>query len=293
MHAREADAVAAAPSTPRRVFDTLILGVRLAAISNVASLIASMAIGGLGGRFAMWIAGLTAPAGRTHSHSGAVIGHFSAQGILEITIIAVQIGGPAGVLYIITRPWLEAFTRYPRVVFAVIGVLFFSPIIIEPGNSDFWILGHTVLMVSLFTGMVLLFVLVASALTRVGERRVGHPRRFRHYFILGLFTWLAGLFQIAGAIVEFQNRPWVGWTTYGLIAFTCVVGFLSVFRPALRPFEKTWVRGIALTLILGMAVACGQTFARNLSGIFEHRSEYLRDNSPVEPPPASDKPYAP
>jgi hypothetical protein len=275
------------PSTPPGALDTVIRGLRLGSIANFASLIAGALVAGLGGRIGMNLAGRTAPAFVTHSHSGAQIGLVSIHGTMEVVQLGMLTSGTAAVLFLCTRFWFERFTKRVVLLWSLFGTLFYGTIIVEPDNSDYWILGSSTLIVIMFLILAGLFSLSVAGLIQWGERVLPTPTGTFGRLVVLVFALISMVFQVATAVTQTINRPTTAGLAYLLVFLTIPLAYLETRRPEQSLLEKAWVRWSSKALILGLVLSCLGMLGTSLRYIYGQRAAWLEEHKEELNPPSA------
>lgn len=231
--------------------------VRHVGTASLAGILSGMVVGGLLGRVAMRVAGLTSRPELigVETANGNRVGDITIGGTLALVLfVGVSAGIGGGILYAAAEPWLRSRARrgllFGAGLFAALGFT-----VISPGNFDFQRFGLAPLNVLLFAALflafgaleVFLFDRIRRAIVRAGVWATG----------LEIAVWLAA--ALACALV-----PFVFLSPGGL---DDPVPALLFFTAALVPPLVRW-RGLPRSLgyaAFGLPVLVGAL--RTLTGV--------------------------
>jgi hypothetical protein len=153
---------------PEPDFQSFFGLVRHVAIAGIAGLATGIAVGGVGGRILMRIAGAVArdASQGARTEAGFTVGEVTFGGTVALVLfIGVFTGIVGAALYAIFRPWLSWAGRWRGVAFGVVlfAVGSATSDVMNPDNPDFFILGNSVLLVVLIVVLFLAFGAVLDA----------------------------------------------------------------------------------------------------------------------------------
>lgn len=138
------------------------------ASSCVAALIVGLLVGGLGARVAMRASAIVADDSRVGllTENGNLVGAITTEGTLALLVfVGLAAGLSAGLLLFVLRTVLPG--RFLPLWVSIVLLAVASPVVIDPGNTDFTIMGNRVLNVAMFT---LLFPAFGFGSVWVAER---------------------------------------------------------------------------------------------------------------------------
>jgi ABC-type transport system involved in cytochrome c biogenesis permease subunit len=150
----------AAETADRPPFRTTLGLTRYLTVGGLAGLIAGVAVGGVGARLFMRIAGAAA-GGRARgatTEAGFTVGEITLGGSLGLVVFVGILAGIVGAaFYLVFRPWLSWAGPWRGVAFGIILFALASATsdVLNPDNVDFAILGNEVLVIAM---VVALFV---------------------------------------------------------------------------------------------------------------------------------------
>jgi hypothetical protein len=211
------------------------------------------AVGGVGGRIAMFVLRLTSsPSLRgVETDDGFTIGAFSAATIF-LVFIAAFAGVVAGMSYLVVRRWLPARSR-PWLAAAFAGVTG-GALLVHPDGIDFRVLEPLPLAIAIFIAIPAAYGLVISLFV---ERRLARPVPAEG----SSPRWMAGLLPM---ILLLFAGP-LGVLT---IAVTVLAGALHTKIPALLgawgSAPVVWLGRSAMAVV---AVLAGAALARTIAEI--------------------------
>jgi hypothetical protein len=140
--------------------------VRSLAAATTAGLVIAFVVGGLGGRLVMRILSITSPT--THgaiTDNGNRVNELTKGGTIGLVVFVTLFGVVGGWTYLLVRRWMPGRGWKRRLAFAVWLVAVTSPLLIDPNNKDFAILGPHPLPIVLFALLPLAYGLVVAPLT--------------------------------------------------------------------------------------------------------------------------------
>ncbi|MGZ8598080.1 MAG: hypothetical protein ACXWXB_07765 [Actinomycetota bacterium] len=193
------------------------------ASSCVGSLIAGLAVAGLGTRLVMRLSAIAADDSRIGrlTENGNVVGAITTEGTLALLLfVGLAVGLSTGLLLFVLRMVLPG--RLLPLWVSLVLVALASPLVIDPGNADFTIMGNRALNVTMFT---LLFPAFGFGSVWVAER-------FDRWLLQRPLVRLAPL-TIAGSVLG---------AMFGILG---LVGLVSVSGP---------IGGFALVLVVVLGV---------------------------------------
>lgn len=196
------------------------------ASSCVAALITGLLVGGLGTRVAMRASAIVADGSRIGmlTENGNVVGAITTEGTLALLIfVGLAAGLSAGLLLFVLRTVLPG--RFLPLWVSLVLLALASPLVIDPGNADFTIMGNRFLNVAMFT---LLFPAFGFGSVWVAER-------FDRWLLQRPLVRLAPL-TIAGSVLG---------AVFGILG-------LVVMASASDPI---WALALALVVVLGVVAA--------------------------------------
>ena len=153
---------------PEPDFQSFFGLVRHVAVAGIAGLATGIAVGGVGGRIFMRIAGAVArdTSQGARTEAGFTVGEVTFVGTVGLVlVIGVFTGLVGAALYVIFRPWLSWAGRWRGVAFGVVlfAVGSATSDVMNPDNPDFFILGNSTLLVVLIVVLFLAFGVVLDA----------------------------------------------------------------------------------------------------------------------------------
>lgn len=159
----------------------LAQAIRHIAIIGIASVIAGVLVGGIGGRIFMRLSAVFSPdSAGAITENGNVVGEITVGGTVAfILFIGLFAGGFGAVIYAISEPWLAWAGPMQGLVFGALLLTTGSIAVFDPGNPDFRILGNDprnvimLMVLHLSFGVVLFAVLpgLGRRLPAVDEQR--------------------------------------------------------------------------------------------------------------------------
>ena len=228
---------AESPLLPTRTEWLGLLG-RLGAAS-LAGLLAGLAIGGVGGRLAMFVLRLTSPDSLrgVATDDGFDIGSFTTDtvGFVVFTTLA---GALIAVPYFVARRWLPERRRPAQtaVFFGLVG----GAAVIEPGGVDFTFIDPQVLAIALFVALPAGY---GAAMAAGTEWLLDHPDTYRRARYLALVPLLVGgpllvviVVALGAAVIGGRRWPQLATVARGPV--------------------PTW--GVRIVLLFGMALGLRQ-----------------------------------
>lgn len=228
---------AESPLLPTRT-EWLDLARKLGAAS-LAGLAAGFAIGGVGGRLAMFVLRLTSPDSLrgVATDDGFDIGSFTTDTIGFVVFAAVA-GALFAVPYLVVRWWLPERRRpiQAAVFFGLVG----GAAVIEPGGVDFTFIDPQVLAIVLFIALPAVYGVAMAVGT---EWLLDRPDRYRRARYLALIPLLVGGPLLVAIIVVLAAAVLAGrhWAELAV---------------AIRGPVVTW--GVRIVLLSGMALGLRQ-----------------------------------
>jgi hypothetical protein len=221
---------------------------RLSAVV-VAGLVSGVAIGGVGGRLAMFVLRVTSSDAvrGLESDDGFVIGRVSAETLFLLLFTGV-LGVLGSLAYLAVRGWIPAGSRAAWT--GVFGAAFGGSGVVHPDGIDFVLLQPLWLAIALFVALPALYGVAMSLLVERGLRRADEGRGGRLWFLglvpllaLGLFgpTGIALLALIAGAwwlgrsapaVVALWRSPPVVWAGRTILLAVTAWSALLLVRDA-------------------------------------------------------------
>lgn len=253
--------VTSVPSTERTAPAPNAISLRSLAALGVAGAVAGGIVGGLGSRVVMRISAVVAgeAARGALTEAEAVVGRITADGTIFLILFAgltsslVGIGG-----YLVVRPWLPSATWARAASFGAFELVVFGGAIVDPGNSDFVILGHPLLNVSMFAALFLLHGAVLAALEGPASRLisvVGAGPRWRRALVKivgGGSTVLAGF----GILALVLAPGGLGHGIFAAVLVACSAALLDLGPRPSRPATRLALRRAGALALAGV-VALG------------------------------------
>ena len=169
---------------------------------GLAGLLAGVVVGGIGGRLAMRAAALLVPeaAGR-FTENGNEIGEITAAGTMALVVfIGLFAGVSAAVIWVTIRPWIPGGTGVRAALAAVTAVGLGSFVLVEAGNPDFAVLGHSPAVVAVLLATIALLGAGVSLADAWLDRRLPHPTTARSTSAKA-FAALAGIGAFIGLLM--------------------------------------------------------------------------------------------
>lgn len=176
------------------------------ASSCLGSVIAGIVVGGLGSRLVMRISALAAgePALGLVTDNGNVVGAITGEGTLALlSFVGLVAGLASGLFLAVLRTLLPA--RFLPLSVSVTLLALAGPIVLDPSNRDFTLLGHRALNVAMFAG---LFPAFGSLAVWVAERFDGwlvRPPLGRLAPLTVVGAGIGGLIGLPGTLVLTGN----------------------------------------------------------------------------------------
>lgn len=249
---RSTEGTAAAPNA---------ISFRSLAALGVAGAVAGGIAGGLGSRVVMRISAVAAgeAAQGALTEAEAVVGRITADGTIFLILFAGLTSCLVGIgSYLVVRRWLPSATWARAASFGAFELVVFGGAIIDPGNSDFVILGHPLLNVSMFGALFLLHGALLVALEGPASRLVS---------VVGAGPrWRRALVKIVGAgsavLAGFGTFALVlapgglGHGIFAAVLVACSAALLDLGARPARPVTRLALRR-AGALALGGVVALG------------------------------------
>jgi hypothetical protein len=188
--------------------------VRSMAAATTAGLIVAFVVGGLGGRLVMRILSITSPG--THgaiTDNGNRINELTRGGTLGLVIFVTLFATVGGWIYVLVRRWMPGTGWRRGVAFGVWLLAVTSPLLIDPNNKDFAILGPHPLPIVLFALLPLAYgLLVAPLADRLDRFYAGVDARspkvlaFLPLLVAGVFlpalAFVLGAFAVMFVVVR-------------------------------------------------------------------------------------------
>jgi hypothetical protein len=230
---------------------------RYVAVAGLAGLMTGIAVGGVGGRLFMRIAGAAAPrvAQGSGTEAGFTVGEVSVGGTIALVVfIGIFVGVVGAALFVASMPWLAWAGRWRGFL---VGVVLFAAgsatsDVMNPDNFDFRILRNGPLLVGLILALFLAFGVVIDRLFVVLGRSVPQPGG--HWRgVDGVFFGIAGL----GLAIALSVLP---------------ILFTEAFCDCDPPLAASWsviVMGVGTVLWWTSALVAGAaTWLRFAAGVF-------------------------
>jgi hypothetical protein len=198
-------------------------GLERLAVGTAVGTVAGLLIGGVAGRFAMFLLRLTSDSSLSgvRTDDDFRIGSFTTETIF-LVVVAIVLGAALGGGYVGARRWLPSGHR-PLVAAVALGAVG-GAMIIEPGGVDFTLLDPLWLAVTLFVALPAAF---GAALAWGVERLMPWvSARHPHVAILLLALLPAALFPPAAALLIVGTLGWVAlrrWPAAGRLWWSASV----------------------------------------------------------------------
>jgi hypothetical protein len=139
--------------------------VRSLAAATTAGLVTAFVVGGLGGRLVMRILSITSPVAHgAITDNGNRVNELTSSGTLSLVLFVTLFGAVGGWMYVLVRRWLPGRGWKRALAYGVWLLAVSSPLLIDPGNKDFAILGPPPLPIALFALLPLLYGLLVAPL---------------------------------------------------------------------------------------------------------------------------------
>ena len=174
------------------------------AVAGIAGLVTGIAVGGLGGRLFMRIAGAAAPrvAQGAGTEAGFTVGEISVPGTIALVVAVGTFAGIVGaVIFVASMPWLAWAGQWRGVLlgFVLFGAGSATSDVMNPDNFDFRILSNGPLLIGLIVGLFVafgvvvdrLFVVLGHAIPQAGDYGHGVDGVFFAIAALGLAIGLS------------------------------------------------------------------------------------------------------
>lgn len=226
----------------------------------LASVVAGLVVGGLGGRLVMRLAALLVPESvGLFTRNGAEIGAFTVDGTATLMFYGGLFGGfVAGIIWVAVSPWIPATGIRRALLTMPIAVALSGFFFVEGDNPDFVVLRHDGLVVASYLGLVALLGLAIAWLDDVFERRLptvdGRPGVSIGYAVLILIS----LLFVPYVVVAYTRGP----TTLAVAAGLVATGVVTVVWWILRvsgqryPPDRLIVAGrvaLSASVVFGVA----------------------------------------
>ena len=144
------------------------------ALVGLAGVVSGAVVGGIGGRLVMRIAAVAAgdEVIGSFTQNENRIGGITVGGILTLVIFSgILFGGMGAIAYLISENWLRWAGRWRHVLFGFFLLVIGSPIVLDPTNFDFALVGNQGLVVGMFLAMFLLYGIPLAWLVEAFKRR--------------------------------------------------------------------------------------------------------------------------
>ncbi len=226
----------------------------------VAGGAAGVMVGGIGSRVAMRIAALTAGdvAQGLSTEAGATIGRITFEGTAFL-VVAVGIGSAlvGTAFYLATLPWLPR-RRTPRALaFGCLELVIFGTVLLDPGNTDFTILGRPLLDVLVLGSLFVLHGVALVMLVEPSGRLVSAVARGGRWRarLVAVGTFLAMALTALGALALVARAT--GWAApVTLFLLLCATGLLVLDPRRTRPITRPALR-VTGAIALGLLTISG------------------------------------
>ena len=239
------------------------------AVGGLAGVVSGFIVAGVGGRVAMRLASLVAPAeaiGR-RSEGGFIVGTVTFDGSLNVLFFVGSIFGLLGGLFLVLLwPWVSSWGRWRSVAVGAFVLAVGSTEAVDPDNIDFAILGNQWFTVLLFWSLFLAWGFAAVWLRGLLDRRLpGRSRRSTIVYgaiaALGLplvFALPSFFFdEFSGPILVAVSVMVLAFATFGLWALRV----WATDGPMARAVRILGYTALTLTLVLGLAKAVSDAVA--------------------------------
>ena len=240
------------------------------AVGGLAGVVSGFIIAGVGGRVAMRLTSLVAPAeaiGR-RSEGGFIVGTVTFDGSLNVLFFVGSIFGLlGGLLLVILWPWVSSWGRWRSVAVGAFVLAVGSTEAVNPDNIDFAILGNQLFTVLLFWSLFFAWGFAAVWLRGLLDRRLpGRSRRATIVYgaiaALGLPLVLAlpSFFfdgEFSGPILVAVSLMVLAFATFSLWALRV----WATDGPMARAVRILGYTALTLTLVLGLAKAVSDAVA--------------------------------
>jgi hypothetical protein len=240
---------------PEPRFDSFIGLARHLASIGIAGLFTGVAVGGVGGRIFMRIAGAAA-SDRVQgfgTEAGFRVGEVTFGGSLVLVIFIGMFTGVAGaVLYGVFSPWISWAQRWRGLLFGVIlfGAASAISDVMNPDNVDFFILGNSVLLVVLIGILFVTFgIVMASSVAFLEQRLPAGESRSNANKVEYLAVAAIGLFAFAIVVPLFFTEDACSCTPPLAASWSVVatgVGTVILWSTAVFSSVPTWLRRVAV-----------------------------------------------
>jgi hypothetical protein len=211
------------------------------ASSCVGSLIAGLLVGGLGPRLVMRLSAMAADDSRIGllTENGNVVGAITTEGTLALLLfVGLPAGLSMGLFLFLLRSVLPA--RFLPLWVSLVLLAFASPLVIDPGNADFTIVGNGALNVAMFVALFPAFGFCSIWIAERFERWLVQPPLARLAPLTIAGSVLGACFGVLGLLVLMVAS--------GPLATALLVVFSAAAIVAIAPNAGTSLlaRGIAL-----------------------------------------------
>jgi hypothetical protein len=262
-------------------------------VGTVAGLAGGL-VAGFGSRLAMRLSGaLTTASNRgIATEAGFTVGEITPGGTIFLALFSAYVGIFGGLAYVSVKSWIPSTGRMRGLWFGLLLLVLFGPLVIEIANPDFTLFGPPWLNLLTFSGLFVLFGVVATLVadrldgaeparrlirwSRVPTALIGALAMLSMFRMLVVGTWPSAEAEAAGSLAEemisagfngfryndFALSP-VQTATAALVLYVLLV---LPLMPRVRRGEnvgsdvevdeRPW-RAIAGTLAFGLAVAVG------------------------------------
>ena len=144
------------PTTARSFMTRLALVFRDIARAGLASALAGLVVGGVGGRLLMRLAAILSPeATGMRTENGELVGAITFAGTTALLFFGGFLGGAAaGVVWAVVSPWLPGRGRLRWLLAMPVAVALGGSFLVRSENRDFTILDQDALIVALLVALV-------------------------------------------------------------------------------------------------------------------------------------------
>lgn len=168
---------------------------------GAAAVVTGIVVGGIGSRLFMLVARLLAPERvGVVTENGNRVGEVTFGGTMGLVVfVGILTAMALGVTAAAAEPWLRWVGRLEGIAVGVLVLLLFSPVVLDPENFDFFVLGHQAINVAM---IVALFVVGGVGTVWLRDRFLAiFPREEQLNAATAVYALLASLGAAALAVM--------------------------------------------------------------------------------------------